>query len=152
MKTSSVIATWTLVALIVGALTVSACYRSHTPAERADWMANKISKELALDGQQKVTLDAVKQEYLKAHAEMRQQHEAMLDEVMAQLPADRLDQAKLLQLFEQHQASMNRFAPSMLDRVSELHATLTPQQKSKAVEQLTRLREHMRAHDGQGKM
>jgi len=146
MKTSSVIATWILVALIVGALTVSACYRSHTPAERADWMANKISKE------QKVTLDAVKQEYLKAHAEMRQQHEAMLDEIMAQLPADRLDQAKLLQLFEQHQASMNRFAPSMLDRVSELHATLTPQQKSKAVEQLTRLREHMRAHDGQGKM
>ena len=146
MKTSSVIASWILVALIVGALTVSACYRSHTPAERADWMANKISKE------QKVTLDAVKQEYLKAHAEMRQQHEAMLDEIMAQLPADRLDQAKLLQLFEQHQASMNRFAPSMLDRVSELHATLTPQQKSKAVEQLTRLREHMRAHDGQGKM
>jgi len=152
MKTSSVIASWILVALIVGALTVSACYRSHTPAERADWMANKISKELALDGQQKVTLDAVKQEYLKAHAEMRQKHEAMLDEIMAQLPADRLDQAKLLQLFEQHQASMNRFAPSMLDRVSELHATLTPQQKSKAIEQLTRLREHMRAHDGQGKM
>ena len=52
MKTSSVIATWILVALIVGALTVSACYRFYTPAERADWMANKISKELALDGQE----------------------------------------------------------------------------------------------------
>jgi Spy/CpxP family protein refolding chaperone len=89
---------------------------------------------------------------LRAHAEMRQQHEAMLDEVMAPLPSDQLDQAKLLQLFEQHQASISRFAPSMLNKVSELHAGLTPQQKSQAVEQLTRLREHMRSHDGQGKM
>jgi hypothetical protein len=79
MKISRVVATWIMVTLIVGALTVSACYRSHTPAERADWMANKISKDLALDDQQKQKLDAVKQEYLRAHAEMRQRHEAILD-------------------------------------------------------------------------
>jgi hypothetical protein len=63
LKTSRVIANWILVTFIIGALTVSGCYRSHTPAERADWMANKISKELTLDDQQKVKLDAVKQEY-----------------------------------------------------------------------------------------
>ncbi len=40
----------------------------------------------------------------------------------------------------------------MLKKVSELHAEFTPQQKLLAVDQLVRLREHMRLHDGPGKM
>lgn len=136
-----------LALLAVTTLSLSACHRHYSPAERAEWVANKVSKDLSLDEQQKVKLDAVKQAFLTAQGEMRKQHEAILDEVMAQLPTDRLDQAKLLQLFEQHQALATRMAPSLLNTVAEFHVGLTQKQKADAVEELTRLRDRMRERD-----
>lgn len=142
MKSKEIVRRGVIVAVTAIALSTSACYRSHSPAERAEWMANKVTKELSLNEPQKVKLEAVKQAFLAAQGEMKAQHQAMFDEVLTQVPADRLDQTKLLQLFEQHQLLATRLAPSVLNKVAEFHATLTPQQKAEAVERLAKFRAH----------
>ena len=138
--------------LSIGALSVSACHRYRSPSERADWMAGKVAKELELDDQQKIYLEAVKQEFLAARAEMRKQHAVMLDEALAQIQTDYLDQTKLLQFLDQHHALATRLAPRVLAKVAELHATLSPKQKAEAIEHLKRFREHMQLYDDNAKM
>lgn len=152
MKSRTLINILVVAVLIVSTWSVSACARHRTPSERADRMAGKIAKELELDDQQRIKLEAVKQEFLRARAEMRNQHEAMLNEVMTQIPGDRLDQKKLLQLLEQHQALQERLAPPFLTKLAEFHATLSPQQKAEAVERLKRFQEHLQQHDEKAKM
>ena len=54
---------------------------------------------------------------------------------------------KLLKLLEQRQALMSQVAPQVIAKVAELHASLTPEQKAKAVEHLARFKDRMGHHD-----
>lgn len=123
-------------AILAGVLGASACHRHHTPAERAEWMTGKIAKELKLDEQQKAKLAAVRDEVLAARAESKKERRAMMEEVIAQVQSERLDQAKVAQLFEQHQAGQTRMLTRVLPKVAEWHASLRPEQKAEAVEHL----------------
>ena len=122
--------------VLAGALVGAGCHRHYTPAERADWMTSKIAKHLDLDDQQKAKLMAVRDEILAARAESKKERRAMMEEVIAQVQGERLDQAKLTQLFEQHQAGQTRMLTRALPKVAEWHATLRPEQKAEAVEHL----------------
>ena len=122
--------------VLAGALMGAGCHRHYTPAERADWMTGKIAKELKLDDQQKAKLAVVKEELLAARAESKKERRAMMEEVIAQVQGERLDQAKLTQLFEQHQAGQTRMLTRALPKVAGWHSTLRPEQKAEAVEHL----------------
>jgi Spy/CpxP family protein refolding chaperone len=125
-------------AILAAVLGASACHRHHTPAERAEWMTGKVAKRLNLDDQQKTKLAAVKDEVLAARAESQKEHRAIMEEVIAQVQSDRLDQAKLAQLIEQYQAGRTRMMQRVLPKVAEWHATLRPEQKAEAVEHIRR--------------
>ena len=131
--------------VLAGALVGAGCHRHYTPAERADWMTGKIAKELKLDEQQKAKLAVVKEELLAARAESKKERRAMMDEVIAQVQSDRLDQAKVTQLFEQHQAGQTRMMQRVLPKVADWHASLRPEQKAEAVEHL---RKWIERHEG----
>jgi len=122
--------------VIAGTLVGAGCHRQHTPSERADWMTGKIAKHLDLDEQQKAKLAAVKDEMMAARAESQKERKATMEEVIAQVQSDRLDQAKLTRLFEQHQAGQTRLMQRVLPKVAEWHATLRPEQRAEAVEHL----------------
>ncbi|MFO0775161.1 MAG: Spy/CpxP family protein refolding chaperone [Nitrospiraceae bacterium] len=125
----------TLALFIAGGLLVAtACHRHHTPAERADWVTSKISKELGLNDQQKVLLSAVKDEALAARAESRAEHRAIVEAAITEFHSDRMDQAKMTQLIEDHRALQARTVTRVLPKFSEWHASLTPAQKAEAVE------------------
>jgi periplasmic protein CpxP/Spy len=132
------------VLLLTGA-TLSACQHK-TPEQRADWMVKKVTRELDLNDAQKAKLEDVKAEMLAARGQMESQHEMMYNEALAQLPSERLDQAKLLQLFEQHQAKMTQLAPAVLAKLAEFHASLTPEQKAKAAEELKEFHDRHHRH------
>jgi Spy/CpxP family protein refolding chaperone len=125
-------------AILAAVLGASACHRHHTPAERAEWMTGKVAKRLNLDDQQKAKLAAVKDEVLAARAESQKEHGAIMEAVIAQVQSDRLDQAKLAQLIEQHQAEQTRVMQRALPKVAEWHASLRPEQKAEAVEHIRR--------------
>jgi protein CpxP len=125
-------------AILAGVLGASACHRHHTPTERAERMTGKVAKHLNLDEQQKAKLAAVKDEVLAARTESQKEHRAIMEAVIAQVQSDRLDQAKLSQLIEQHQAERTRMMQRALPKVAEWHASLRPEQKAEAVEHIRR--------------
>jgi periplasmic protein CpxP/Spy len=131
--------------VLAGALVGAGCHRHYTPAERADWMTSKIAKHLDLDDQQKAKLMAVRDEILAARAESKKERRAMMEEVIAQVQGERLDQAKVTQLFEQHQAGQTRMMQRVLPKVADWHASLRPEQKAEAVEHL---RKWIERHEG----
>ena len=122
--------------VLAGALVGAGCHRHHTPSERADWMTSKIAKHLDLDDQQKAKLMAVRDEMVAARAESQQEHKAIMEDVIAQVKSDRLDQAKLTQLMERHQAEQKRVMQRLLPKAADWHATLRPDQKAEAVEHI----------------
>lgn len=134
------------VLVIAGALVGAGCHRHHTPTERADWMTEKIAKHLDLDEQQKAKLVAVKNEAMAIRAESEKERKATMEEVITQVQSDRLDQAKLAHLFEQHQAGQTRLMQHLLPKLAEWHATLRPEQKAEAVEHLRKWMERYGDH------
>jgi protein CpxP len=132
--------------VLAGALVGAGCHRHHTPSERADWMTGKIAKHLDLDDQQKAKLAVVKDEVIAARAESQQEHRAIMEDVIAQVQSDRLDQSKVAQLFERHQAGQTRLMQRVLPKVAEWHATLRPDQKAEAVEHLRKWMERYGEH------
>jgi periplasmic protein CpxP/Spy len=147
MKNPTLIRTLALAMLGVATLSISACHRYRTPEERADKMVSKVSKELDLNEQQKAKLVAVKDAFLVARAQGRTEHDAMFDEALAMIGRERFDQAKALQLLERHQAVQRKGAPDVLARVADFHASLSSEQRAKAVEQLKRFRDRMHGHN-----
>ena len=77
-----------------------------------------------------------KDEAMAVRAESEKERKATMEEVIAQVQSDRLDQAKLARLFEQHQAGQTRLMQRVLPKLAEWHATLRPEQKAEAVEHL----------------
>lgn len=138
MKSHTLLKTIFFTALVTVTMTASACHRHHSPAERAQWMADKVAKELELDAPQKAKLASAKDEFLAARAAAQQEHRALMETLLAQVQSDRLDQAKLARLFEQHQALQRQTLDRVLPKMAEWHASLTPEQKAEAVEHIRR--------------
>ena len=132
--------------VLAGALVGAGCHRHHTPSERADWMTGKIAKHLDLDDQQKAKLIAARDEMVAARAESRQEHKAIMEDIIAQVKSDRLDQAKLTELMDRHQAEQKRLVQRVLPKVAEWHATLRPEQQAEAVEHLRKWMERYGEH------
>ena len=132
-----------VVAVVLGLLSWRAyAHRSHHGHNRVEW----IAKRLNLDDQQKVKLEAIHEAMRQARQEFRDERAGLLDEITAQIKSDQLDQAKVLQLFEQRLVRMNQAAPQVIAKVAELHATLTPEQKAEVIEHLDHMKERMHRH------
>ena len=132
--------------VLAGALVGAGCHRHHTPSERADWMTGKIAKHLDLDDQQKAKLAVVKDEVIAARAESQQEHRVIMEDVIAQVQSDRMDQSKIARLIERQQAGQARLMQRVLPKVAEWHATLRPDQKAEAVEHLRKWMERYGEH------
>ena len=89
------------VAVVLGLLSWRAyAHRSHHGHNRVEW----IAKRLNLDDQQKAKLEAVHEIMQQARKEFQEERAELFDEIEAQIKSDQLDQAKVMQLFEQRQA------------------------------------------------
>ena len=131
------------VAALIGLLSWGVGYAYRSPERRMAW----IAKRLNLDEQQKTKLQAVHEAMHQAREQFHKERAVLFDEIVAQIQSERLDETKVLQLLEQRQALMNQVAPQVVAKVAELHASLTPEQKAKAVEHLARFKERMGHHD-----
>ncbi len=132
------VAVITLAATILG---FAGCNRHRSPEERIAHKLDHIGYALDLTEQQQGKLNEVKNEILQVRSAMGDEHQALLNEVITQVGSDRISQATVLSLLDQHYALMKQAAPQVIAKVSELHATLTPEQKAKAVERLTWFKE-----------
>jgi periplasmic protein CpxP/Spy len=127
----------------VGLLFWGVGYAHRSPERRMAW----IAKRLNLDEQQMGKLEAVHDAMRQAREQFHQDRATLFEELAAQIQSERLDEAKLLQFFEQRQTLMSQVAPQVITKVAELHASLTPEQKTKVVEHLARFKDRMGHHD-----
>jgi long-subunit fatty acid transport protein len=84
----------------------------------------------------------VKDELLAARAESQKERRATMGEVVTQVQSERLDEAKVAQLIERHQAGQTRMMQRVLPKVSEWHASLRPDQKAEAAKLIQRWTDH----------
>ena len=127
----------------VGILFWGVGYAYRSPERRMAW----IAKRLDLNEQQTAKLQAVHEAMLQAREQFHKERAELFEEIATQIKSERLDEAKVLQLLERRHALMNQVAPQVVAKVAELHASLTPEQKTKAVEHLARFKDRMGHHD-----
>ena len=152
MKNRKFIVTIAIIVVVTGAMVLTGCHRHRSPEERIAHKFDHVASHLDLNEEQTVKLDAVKNEILRARNEVRNEHQGLFDEAIVQVQGNQLDQTKVLQLIDQHHNLMNQVAPQVVAKVAEFHATLTPEQKTKAVEQLERIRERMNKYEHGARM
>lgn len=117
--------------------------RTHTVEEKADWVVEKISKELELTQDQRAKLTAIKRDILgKKDLIESWKYGEIFDEALAQIKTESLDKGKLNTMLAQLEAKRTELRTLLVNKAAEFHAVLTPQQRTKAVEKLGRFREH----------
>ena len=141
MRKSQMFMVVTVMMLAIISWGLQGCNRHQSPEERIVHKLDYVAYFLDLTEQQREKLNEVKNEILQARRAMRDERQAMLDEVITQVESDRINHASILDLLDQQYALMRRAAPHVIAKVSEWHATLTSEQKAEAVERLTWLKE-----------
>lgn len=131
----------------LGALIMSGCSRHHhDPAEKAEWVVHKISKKMDLNDEQKIKLEAVKDELMKHHAEHRQQKRMMLDSLITEVQKPELNQTVLMDMVEHHKTMADKLAPGVIEKLAVFHASLDEEQKTELAEKLQKFKKHFN-HD-----
>lgn len=110
---------------------LTACKGHH--GEHGGRMFDLASYKLDLTDAQEEKWFAIRDELKQVRKDARSEKKAHLEEAKALVMADTLDQALVLKRFEEHQQKMLAAAPSIVEKVAEFHATLTPEQKEKVV-------------------
>jgi Spy/CpxP family protein refolding chaperone len=131
--------------VLAGCLMAAGCHGGHfcgigkSPQDRMNWMADKLAKELSLNADQKVKLDAIKAELLKKKDEFKADRKAVQAEIKSQILSDKIDQEKLNQLFAGRQPQREEMRKLLIAKFAEFHAILTPAQRTKLAELLEKL-------------
>ena len=110
--------------MAVAAITLAAtfwglpgCNRHQSPEERIVRNLDYVGYFLDLTEQQRGKLNEVKKEILQARRAMRDERQVMLNEVITQVESDRINQASVLDLLDQHNALMRQAAPQVLSLI-----------------------------------
>lgn len=99
-----------------------------------DYMAYKLD----FTPEQERILDRIQTQVKTIKAESREQRAASKQAFVALIEADELDTDQLQSMMDNHQQRMEQHAPKIMPLLAELHATLTPEQKSKIIERLNK--------------
>jgi Spy/CpxP family protein refolding chaperone len=106
------------------------CFHS-SPEKKADWVVNKITKELDLNEQQESKLNDIKKEILAKKGEYKNDHRQIFDTVVTEVRKENIDQVKIKMVFEDKHKNMEEMIPFVISKLSEFHSVLTPEQREK---------------------
>jgi Spy/CpxP family protein refolding chaperone len=118
--------------LISGVLLFSGC-RRHSHGHKLEFMVDYISETLDLNENQQAQLSQVKDEVMTKAGQLRTDKESMREELIAQLRSEEIDEVRVKAVIAEHRAQMDEVVDLIVDRLSEFHKTLTPEQKEKLV-------------------
>jgi protein CpxP len=117
--------------------------RNYTLEEKADKVVDRVSKELDLTADQRTKLNVIKSEILSRKDLIESfKYGDIFDETLAQIRTENMDKEKLNTMLAQQEAKRTELRKLLVDKAAEFHATLTPQQRTKAAEKLGRFQQH----------
>ena len=118
--------------LILGVSLFSGC-RRHSHGHKAEFMVDYISEALDLNDSQQAQLNQIKDDIMTKTRQMRTDKESMREEFVAQLRSEEIDGVRVKAVIAEHRAQMDEMVDLIVDRMTEFHKTLTPEQKEKLV-------------------
>ena len=134
-----------LIIVLLSGFFLTACKGHH--GGHGSMMFDLASYKLDLTDAQEEKLFAIRDELKQLRKDARREKKARLEEAKALVMADNLDQVLVLKRFEEHQQKMLTAAPSIVEKVAEFHATLSPEQKEKIFGMLDRWASKGKGHD-----
>lgn len=128
------------VAAVAGSI-LTGC-RHSSPEGRADWIVGKVSRQLDLTDVQKAKLEEVKKLVLEIRAKKVGDRDAHFKVAKEQILSAKLDRSVIRKAIQDRQADFDKDFDPVFDKVAEFHASLTPEQKTKAVELIEKFHSH----------
>lgn len=123
-----------VVVMLLSGLFLTAC-KGHNEGH-GGMMFDIAAYKLDLTEVQEEKWFAIRDELKQLRRDARKEKQSHVDQAKSLIMADSLDQAEVLNQFEQHQGRMLSAAPSVIEKLSEFHATLTAEQKEKVIKML----------------
>lgn len=118
------------------ALIISGCFYHRTPEQRTEHVVQHLVKTLSLDAAQTAKLEKMKEEFLARRPDMEKAREESFKDLKEMMLGPQIDQARLkarTEKIQTHADDMIRFVSA---KFTELHDMLTPEQRSKLVEEM----------------
>jgi Spy/CpxP family protein refolding chaperone len=144
MKTPGKIAVTAFI-LLISALTLTACgHRHHDPAQRAEWMVQRMTDSLDLNEEQQTKLRAIKAEFETGMQKYHDTRQQLFDRLAANIQNPELDKQLLMEVVETRKQAYDDIAPRIIDKVIDFHASLNAEQKKKLADKMEQFREHMK--------
>ena len=110
---------------------LSGCYRYHKPDHRSHWIKQRIAGKLDLTDAQQAKLDEIWSEFATRHDEIRGMRDTTKAEMSALIRRPELDVEAMKGMIQDKTARFNELAGLFVERLAELHATLTTEQREK---------------------
>ncbi len=118
------------------ALIGAGCYQHRTPEERAERVVQHLVTTLNLDTAQKAKLEKMKEEFLARRPDMVKMREESFNDIKEMMLSPQLDQTRLNARMEKIQSHTGDFIRFLFTKFAELHDMLTPEQRTKLVEEM----------------
>lgn len=106
--------------------------------KHADRVVEMVSDKLDLTQSQKATLENVKRDLLAKKDQMKALRSGLVNEFVEQIKSENFNKEKLNQSLEQREASFKEIRALVVTKMGEFHAVLTPEQRVKLAESLSR--------------
>lgn len=115
---------------------VACSHHGKNPAERVDWVANRVSSHMNFSADQNKKLDVVKAKVKEFFLSLDSKRDAAKAVLREELAKEKMDSAKLNQSLQANLSVMSEKLPAIVDAVVELHASLNPNQRSKVADRV----------------
>lgn len=122
-----------LAAILISSLGLFSGCRRHSHAHKAEFMVDYITETLDLNESQQTQLNEIKDELMLKAKQMHDDKESMREELVVQLRSEEIDQVRVKALIAEHRAKMDEIIDLLVERLSDFHRTLSPEQKEKLV-------------------
>ena len=118
------------------ALIVTGCFYHRTHEQRAEHVVQHLVSTLNLDAAQTAKLEKMKEEFLARRPDMEKAREESFKDLKEMMLSPQVDQARLKARTEKIQAHADDMIRFVSAKFTELHDMLTPEQRSKLVEEM----------------
>lgn len=131
--------------------TIVGCNHYRSPENRAQWMLDKVSSELALTQEQQKKLVAVKDELLSSRQLMKSRMSDNHAQLLSLLEQSTLDQDKALAIIQSQTQMINERSPVMVAAFAGFYDSLDSDQQLKISQFFSEHKErHMHHHGPRG--
>lgn len=133
--------TLVILAFLVSAFTIGC---SHTPEAKANRAVKKIDHRLDLNDQQKAELNKLKDEALADYQSMKNERNALANEIERQLQTGKLDRAGLKRLAAEERSKRAPVTDKWIDNIVTFHEGLDAKQKEIVLKDMKKMRAEMK--------